>query len=74
MWSCPKCGERHEDGLAVCWNCGTAADGTEDPDFGADAPPARRAADRPARTKVAELGIFAVGLGVIYTAFVGVLA
>ena len=33
MWDCPKCGERHEDSFEICWNCGTAPDGTEDPDF-----------------------------------------
>lgn len=32
-WQCPKCGKRVSDDLEVCWNCGTAADGTEDPDF-----------------------------------------
>jgi uncharacterized protein YbjQ (UPF0145 family) len=33
MWECTKCGERHEDSFEVCWNCGTALDGTEDPNF-----------------------------------------
>jgi len=33
MWECPKCHERHEDSFEVCWNCGTAQDGTEDPSF-----------------------------------------
>ena len=33
MWDCSKCGERHEDSFDVCWNCGTAQDGTDDPDF-----------------------------------------
>jgi uncharacterized protein YbjQ (UPF0145 family) len=33
MWNCPKCGERHEDSFEICWNCGTAQDGTEDPGF-----------------------------------------
>jgi uncharacterized protein YbjQ (UPF0145 family) len=33
MWECTKCGERHEDSFDVCWNCGTASDGTEDPSF-----------------------------------------
>ena len=23
MWSCPKCGEKHEDSLERCWNCRT---------------------------------------------------
>jgi uncharacterized protein YbjQ (UPF0145 family) len=33
MWQCTKCGEQHENSFEVCWNCGTAADGTEDPTF-----------------------------------------
>ena len=33
MRICPKCHEAIEDAFAVCWNCGTALDGTEDPDF-----------------------------------------
>jgi uncharacterized protein YbjQ (UPF0145 family) len=33
MWKCPKCGEQVEASFEVCWNCGTATDGTEDPDF-----------------------------------------
>lgn len=33
MWNCPKCSERHEDSFEVCWNCGTAQDGTDDPEF-----------------------------------------
>jgi uncharacterized protein YbjQ (UPF0145 family) len=33
MWECAKCGERHEETFEVCWNCGTAIDGTEDPSF-----------------------------------------
>src|SRR5262245_36940275 len=33
MWECQKCHERHEDSFAVCWNCGTSADGVEDPNF-----------------------------------------
>lgn len=32
-WNCPKCRESVNDELGVCWNCGTAQDGTEDPDF-----------------------------------------
>jgi hypothetical protein len=43
MWKCPKCSEGVEDSYEVCWNCGTAKDGTEDPTFQrADgAPPAK---------------------------------
>jgi hypothetical protein len=33
MWTCPKCATEVEDGFEVCWKCGTAADGTEDPTF-----------------------------------------
>jgi hypothetical protein len=33
MWQCAKCHEQVEDSFALCWNCGTARDGTEDPDF-----------------------------------------
>jgi hypothetical protein len=33
MWTCPKCATEVEDGFEVCWNCGTAADGAEDPTF-----------------------------------------
>jgi hypothetical protein len=33
MWQCPKCGEKLQVNFEVCWKCGTAADGTEDPDF-----------------------------------------
>jgi hypothetical protein len=32
-WSCPKCGEHVDANFDVCWNCGTAADGSEDPGF-----------------------------------------
>ena len=46
MWNCPKCGERHEDSFEVCWNCGTAQDGTEDPGFQRDeAEPAASSAE-----------------------------
>jgi len=33
MWTCPKCGSKVDPGFDVCWNCGTARDGTEDPTF-----------------------------------------
>lgn len=33
MWNCPKCGEDVESTFSACWNCGTAEDGTENPDF-----------------------------------------
>jgi uncharacterized protein YbjQ (UPF0145 family) len=44
MWKCPKCGEQHEETFEVCWNCGTAIDGTEDPEF-------RAAEERPASAR-----------------------
>lgn len=33
MWQCPKCSEEVDDTFSVCWSCGTATDGAEDPDF-----------------------------------------
>src|SRR4051812_46279056 len=33
MWTCPKCGSKVDPGFDVCWQCGTAPDGTEDPTF-----------------------------------------
>lgn len=33
MWCCVKCRESLDDTFYVCWNCGTAKDGTEDPTF-----------------------------------------
>ncbi len=33
MWTCSKCGQRVDDTFEICWKCGTASDGTEDPDF-----------------------------------------
>jgi hypothetical protein len=33
MWTCPKCGEKVDPSFEVCWQCGTSADGVEDPDF-----------------------------------------
>ena len=33
MWTCPKCDSKVDPSFEVCWNCGTAADGTEDPTF-----------------------------------------
>jgi len=32
-WKCKKCGERVENSLEVCWNCGTNSEGVEDPNF-----------------------------------------
>jgi hypothetical protein len=32
-WQCVTCGEKIERNFDVCWNCGTARDGTEDPEF-----------------------------------------
>ena len=40
MWTCPKCGTKVDPSFDVCWNCGTTADGVEDPTFvPSDAPP-----------------------------------
>jgi hypothetical protein len=33
MWSCPKCQTKVDDAFEVCWQCGTTADGVEDPTF-----------------------------------------
>jgi hypothetical protein len=33
MWTCPKCRAEVEDTFDICWQCGTDADGTEDPSF-----------------------------------------
>ena len=33
MWTCPKCGAKVDPGFEVCWQCGTTAEGVEDPTF-----------------------------------------
>lgn len=33
MWTCPKCGSKVDATFEVCWQCGTTADGVEDPTF-----------------------------------------
>ena len=33
MWTCPKCHAKVDASFEVCWQCGTSADGTEDPTF-----------------------------------------
>ncbi len=33
MWECRKCHEKQDDAVIICWNCGTARDGREDPHF-----------------------------------------
>ena len=33
MWTCPKCDTKVDPSFDVCWNCGTSADGVEDPTF-----------------------------------------
>ena len=49
MWDCKTCHETIEDNLDACWNCGTAKDGTPDPNFRrADDPAVHEA--RPADT------------------------
>src|SRR5262249_50718734 len=37
MWTCPKCKIDVEPEFEVCWSCGTARDGTEDPSFNPEA-------------------------------------
>jgi hypothetical protein len=37
MWTCPKCRAEVDDGFEVCWQCGRAIDGAEDPAFNPDA-------------------------------------
>jgi hypothetical protein len=41
MWTCPKCHAKVDASFEVCWQCGTSADGLEDPTFvrADDAPP-----------------------------------
>jgi len=36
MWRCPNCGEQIGDEFDLCWNCGTAPDGTRAADFHAE--------------------------------------
>lgn len=45
MWKCPKCKERIENSFDLCWSCGTAKDGTEDPSFRKEAEGIMSAAD-----------------------------
>lgn len=33
MWTCPKCATKVDPSFEVCWNCGTNAQGVEDPGF-----------------------------------------
>jgi outer membrane protein assembly factor BamB len=33
MWECRKCHEKQDDAVVICWSCGTAKDGREDPHF-----------------------------------------
>lgn len=33
MWTCPQCGTKIDPSFDICWNCGTAQDGTPDPTF-----------------------------------------
>ncbi len=47
MWECRKCREKQDDAVVICWNCGTAKDGREDPEFlRADEEESRSDADR----------------------------
>ncbi len=45
MWKCPSCKELIQDGFDECWNCGTHADGTQNPSFSRD-PDAPNAPDQ----------------------------
>jgi ribosomal protein S27AE len=39
MWTCPQCGESHEESFDTCWKCGTGRDGAPEYDpttFNAD--------------------------------------
>lgn len=33
MWTCRKCSAPVEDNFEICWSCGTAVDGSQDPTF-----------------------------------------
>lgn len=33
MWTCSKCGEKHENQFEQCWHCGTSRDGTTSPNL-----------------------------------------
>ncbi len=33
MWTCAKCNEQIEDTFDACWNCGTNAEGAQNPNF-----------------------------------------
>lgn len=33
MWTCPKCGAKVDPSFELCWQCGTSAEGVEDPGF-----------------------------------------
>jgi len=54
VWNCPKCREQVEENFEVCWSCGTAKDGSEDPSF-------RRAddavAEAPAAADISSAGV-----------------
>jgi hypothetical protein len=38
MWTCSQCNESVDEGLTVCWKCGTREDGVTDPAFRSVAP------------------------------------
>ncbi len=64
-WKCPKCRTVIEADYQTCWNCGTAADGTEDPLFrraeeSRGVPPAE--GDRPACDHGVSFEVFRGGL------------
>lgn len=73
MWKCLNCEELLEDTFDVCWNCGADPDGNINPEFPTDEPnkPAASSSQpQPIKGKTKELGIFAIGLGIICGALV----
>lgn len=64
MWTCPKCATKVDDNFDVCWNCGTNADGAQDPDFvrADDAPPIEDRAYDPIAEPSSRLGTSVEGV------------
>lgn len=67
MWKCPGCGERVDEKLDVCWNCGTSPDGTRDADFGSEplerGAPSRHQRGRPKPFNRGPSGVVYLGIG-----------
>ena len=72
MWTCPTCKEEIEDAFDACWNCGTDTEGQKDPDFHTEKFAAKASgAEQPAFVgKTKELGIFTIGIGLIFGALI----